>query len=75
VLLRLTYLTGTNTFAALRLPPMGDQDKDVEILALRHQITVLERQLGDTWGRDDAAACPGTDLVHHRPVRIRPELL
>jgi hypothetical protein len=24
----------------------GDRDKDVEILALRHQITVLERQLG-----------------------------
>ncbi|MFC5823257.1 integrase core domain-containing protein [Nonomuraea insulae] len=24
---------------------MGDRDKDVEILALRHQITVLERQL------------------------------
>src|SRR5262245_2579404 len=25
---------------------MSDWDKDVEILALRHQITVLERQLG-----------------------------
>ncbi|MET9249191.1 hypothetical protein [Nonomuraea sp. NPDC003709] len=25
---------------------MGDRDKDVEILALRHQITVLERQFG-----------------------------
>ncbi len=25
---------------------MGDRDKDVEILVLRHQITVLERQLG-----------------------------
>ncbi|MFB4285536.1 hypothetical protein ACBJ59_60490 [Nonomuraea sp. MTCD27] len=33
--LRLAYLTVTNTFAALRLPPMGDRDKDVEILALR----------------------------------------
>jgi transposase InsO family protein len=46
VLLRLAYLTVTNTFAALRLLPMGDRDKDVEILALRHQITILERQLG-----------------------------
>jgi transposase InsO family protein len=46
VLLRLTYLTVTNAFAALRLLPMGDRDKDVEILVLRHQITVLERQLG-----------------------------
>lgn len=46
MLLRLAYLTVRNTFASLRLLPMGDRDKDVEILALRHQITVLERQLG-----------------------------
>ncbi|HEV7948882.1 MAG TPA: hypothetical protein VGP24_03850 [Glaciihabitans sp.] len=36
----------TNTFALLRLLPMSDRDKNVEILALRHQITILERQLG-----------------------------
>lgn len=30
----------------LRLLPMGDRDKDIEILALRHQLSVLERQLG-----------------------------
>ncbi|MFF3871769.1 tyrosine-type recombinase/integrase [Streptomyces sp. NPDC001978] len=35
----------TNAFAMLRLLPMGDCEKDVEILALRHQIGVLERQL------------------------------
>ncbi|MEV4177062.1 integrase core domain-containing protein [Nonomuraea sp. NPDC049709] len=46
MLLRPAYLTVTNTFAALRLLPLGDQDKDIEILALRHQIRVLERQLG-----------------------------
>jgi putative transposase len=46
VLFRLAYLAVTNAFAALRLLPMADRDKDVEILALRHQITVLERQLG-----------------------------
>jgi transposase len=46
MLFRLAYLAVTNTFAALRLLPMGDRDKDAEILALRHQITVLERQLG-----------------------------
>ena len=28
------------------LLPVGDRDKDAEILALRHQIAVLERQLG-----------------------------
>lgn len=47
MLLRLAYLTVTNTFAALRLLPMSDRDKDAEILALRHQLAVLERQLGD----------------------------
>ncbi|MBE1586974.1 integrase core domain-containing protein [Nonomuraea angiospora] len=46
MLLRLAYLTVTNAFAALRLLPMSDRDKDVEILVLRHQIAVLERQLG-----------------------------
>jgi hypothetical protein len=46
VLLRLAYLAVTNVFALLRLLPVSDRDKDAEILALRHQITVLERQLG-----------------------------
>jgi putative transposase len=45
VLLRLAYLGVTNTLAMLRLLPMSDRDKDAEILALRHQIMVLERQL------------------------------
>ena len=46
MLLRLACLTVTNTFAALRLPPLSDRDKDVEILAPRHQITVLQRRPG-----------------------------
>jgi hypothetical protein len=44
VLLRLAYLGVTNALAMLRLLPMSDRAKDAEILALRHQITVLERQ-------------------------------
>ncbi|MDT3446603.1 hypothetical protein [Pseudofrankia sp. BMG5.37] len=44
MLLRLTYLGVTNVFALLRLPPRGDRDKDIEILTLRHQITVVQRQ-------------------------------
>jgi hypothetical protein len=35
----------TNALALLRLLPMSNEDKDAEILTLRHQITVLERQL------------------------------
>jgi putative transposase len=37
------YLTVSSVFTMLRLLPMGDRNKDVEILALRHQIAVLER--------------------------------
>jgi len=46
VLLRLAYLGVTNAFALLRLLPMSDRAKDAEILALRHQVMVLERHLG-----------------------------
>jgi hypothetical protein len=46
VLLRLAYLGVTNALALLRLLPMSDRDKDTEILVLRHQIAILERQLG-----------------------------
>ncbi len=35
MLLRLGYLTVSNMFTMLRLLPVGDRDKDVEILALR----------------------------------------
>jgi putative transposase len=54
VLLRLAHLGLTNTFALLRLLPMSDRDKDVEILALRHQLAVLHRQLGTERVRFDA---------------------
>jgi transposase InsO family protein len=47
VLLRFVYLAVTHAFATLRVLPMTDREKDVEILALRHQINVLQRQLGD----------------------------
>jgi hypothetical protein len=41
----LAYLSVTNTLAMLRLLPMSERTKDAEILALRHQIMVLQRQL------------------------------
>jgi putative transposase len=45
VLLRLAYLGVTNTFARLRLLPRSDRDKDAEILALGHQLAVLQRRV------------------------------
>jgi hypothetical protein len=48
VLLRLAYLGLANTFALLGPLPRSNRDKDIEILALRQQIGVLQRQLGDT---------------------------
>jgi hypothetical protein len=46
VLLRLAYLSVTNVFALLQLLPASDRDMDMEILVLRQQVTVLQRQLG-----------------------------
>jgi putative transposase len=55
VLLRLAYLAVTNVFALLRLLPVSGRDKGVEILVLRHQLAMPERQLGTTRPR----FCPG----------------
>jgi putative transposase len=45
VLLRLPYLALTSVFTLVRLLPMRDVDKNVEILTLRHQLAVLQRQI------------------------------
>ena len=71
MLLRLAYLTMTQAFAMVRLLPMSDRDKDVEILALRHQITVLQRQLG----KDRVRFTPGdraflAALPHRLPSEV-----
>ncbi|MEU5850666.1 helix-turn-helix domain-containing protein [Saccharopolyspora shandongensis] len=47
MLIRFVFLAVAHAFATLRLLPMTDREKDVEILALRHQLAVLQRQLGD----------------------------
>jgi hypothetical protein len=72
----------TSTLALLRLLPMNDRDKDAEILALRHQITVLERHLhGErvqftradrAWLADLLHPLPRTALNHLR-LLVRPE--
>ncbi|MGZ4556999.1 MAG: helix-turn-helix domain-containing protein [Mycobacteriaceae bacterium] len=72
MLLRLAYLGITNAFALLRLLQGSDRDKDAEILALRHQLTVLQRQLGERRVRFEPAdrALLGA-LLHRLP---RPSL-
>ena len=65
MLLRLTYLTVTNTFALLRRLPMSDRDKDIEIPVA--QLLVLQRQVGQARFTDtDRAVLAG--LLHHLPT-------
>lgn len=69
MLLRLAYIGVTNALALLRLLPMSYRDKDAEILALCHQITVLERQLhGEKvrFSRTDRARRPATPAAPRR---------
>ncbi len=52
MLLRLPYLALSSMFTLIRLWPMSEKDKDAEILVLRHQLAVLQRQAGKptlTW--------------------------
>ncbi|MGW7538595.1 hypothetical protein [Amycolatopsis sp. NPDC054798] len=46
MLVRFVYLAVVRVFAVLRLLSMTDRERDVEILALRHRLTILQRQLG-----------------------------
>ncbi|MFE5126472.1 hypothetical protein [Streptomyces sp. NPDC056669] len=43
MLLRFLYLALSTTFAFIRLVPMSDREKDLEILVLRHQVAVQQR--------------------------------
>jgi hypothetical protein len=62
--------------AVLRLAPAGDQrDREVEILALRHQVKVLKRKAGPPQAatarpavprRSGTPAAQGTLVVLHR---------
>jgi hypothetical protein len=45
VLIRLVYLVMTQVFSWLVLLAQGDAAKDAEILALRHEVAVLRRQV------------------------------
>jgi hypothetical protein len=64
VLFRFAYIAVSNGLAMLRLLPMSDRAKDVELLALRHQITVLERRAGrPTIVRMNGRGCRGLAIV------------
>lgn len=42
--MRLAHLAVTNTFSFLRLLPMSKREMEIEILVLRHQLAILQRQ-------------------------------
>ncbi|MGW3984143.1 integrase, partial [Streptomyces mirabilis] len=80
MLLRLAYLAATNTLALLRLLPMSDRDKDIEILALRHQLLVLQRQARKpVFTETDRAILAGLlhqlpkDKLRHFLLLVRPD--
>ena len=66
MLLRLAYLAIRTLFTVIRLLPVSDTDKDIEILTLRHQLAVLQRQI-------ERPRLTSTDrvflaaLLHHLP--------
>jgi putative transposase len=67
VLLRLAYLTVTNTLSLIRLLPMSERDKEVEILVLRHQLAILQRQTPKpAFTPADRFLLAG--LLHHLPL-------
>jgi transposase len=71
VLLRFPYLAVSSVFSLIGLLPMSDREKDLEILALRHQLAVLRRQVDKpqlTW--PDRALLAA--LLHRLPrIRLR----
>ncbi|QIY69672.1 integrase core domain-containing protein [Streptomyces sp. RLB1-33] len=74
MLLRLAYLAVTNTFSLIRLLPMSEREKEIEILVLRHQLTVLQRQAAKpAFTPDDRLLLAG--LLHHLPVEKLRRLL
>ena len=67
MLLRLAYLGVTNVFAILRLLPVSDRDKDVEILALRHQIAGLQRAVA--YSKPDVSPAPRRTISGSGPEK------
>ncbi|MFC4062728.1 integrase core domain-containing protein [Planomonospora corallina] len=82
MLLRLVYLTVTTVFAFLRLLPGSERDKEIEILVLRHQLTVLQRQVPKpAFAPDDRFVLAGLlsrlsrDRIRYLTLLVRPETI
>ncbi|MEV2264964.1 helix-turn-helix domain-containing protein [Nonomuraea africana] len=81
MLLRLAYLAVTNTLSFMRLLPMSDRDMEIEILVLRHQLAVLQRQVSKpVFTPQDRFLLAGH--LHHLPmdklrrlILVRPDAL
>lgn len=70
----MAYLAASNAFALQRVLPMSDRDQDIEIPALRHQLLVLQRQVGKpTFTNADRAVLAG--LLHRLPMKKLRQLL
>ncbi|GAA2395632.1 hypothetical protein GCM10010404_61540 [Nonomuraea africana] len=82
MLLRLVYLTVTTVFAFMRLLPESDRDKEIEILVLRHQVAVLQRQVakpaltpGDRFLLAGLLGHLSMDKLRHLTLLVRPETI
>jgi hypothetical protein len=65
VLLRLPYLALTSVFTLVRILPMSDVDKSVEILTLRHQLTVNVRSTSPASPRPTGRSSPPCSTGYH----------
>nr|WP_260408641.1 integrase core domain-containing protein [Planomonospora venezuelensis] len=81
-MLRLVYLIVTTVFAFLRLLPGSDRDKEIEILVLRHQLTVLQRQVskpaftsGDRFVLAGLLGHLSMGKLRHLALLVRPETI
>lgn len=67
MLLRPAYLAATNALAFRHLLPMSDRDNDIEILALRHQLMVLQRHVGRAAFTETDRAVRSRDALARSP--------
>jgi hypothetical protein len=73
VLFRLLYLISVTVFSWLRLFARGAATKDIEILILRHEVSMLRRQVHKPRPRwPDRAILAALTRLLPRPLSTRP---